>query len=346
MGLLSAFRPPVVGLDLGSHAVKAVALRQNRRGWTLLAAGEAPLPPGDRVTQEQVSETAAALLDTLGLRRAHIAAAVSGQAVIVKRLALPPMDQKELAEAIPWEAEQYIPFALTDVQLDYQVLNGQATALSADALDILLVAARRDRAEERVAIATATGRRPAILDVEAFALANAYEVNYPHRADAVSVLVHIGRNATIVCVLEQGQLVCTRDLGVGGAAYVTALEREVGLDPAAARRILHGHKSNGDTGVAGVLRDVHLQLITEIRKTLDFYWSTASPGALSRIVLSGGACRIEGLSTLLDEEFQTTVEWCDPFRQIARPQRAIGAELDGPAFTVAVGLALRRENDR
>ena len=87
MGLVSAFRPPVVGLDLGSHAVKAVALRKSRRGWSLLAAGEAPLPPGDRVTQEQVSETAAALLDTLGLRRAHIAAAVSGQAVIVKRLA-------------------------------------------------------------------------------------------------------------------------------------------------------------------------------------------------------------------------------------------------------------------
>ncbi|MSO49277.1 MAG: hypothetical protein EXQ49_05145 [Acidobacteria bacterium] len=89
MGLVSAFRPPVVGLDLGSHAVKAVALRKSRRGWSLLAAGEAPLPPRDRVTQEQVSETAAALLDTLGLRRAHIAAAVSGQAVIVKRLAPP-----------------------------------------------------------------------------------------------------------------------------------------------------------------------------------------------------------------------------------------------------------------
>jgi len=171
-------------------------------------------------------------------------------------------------------------------------------------------------------------------------------VNYPHRADAVSALIHIGRNATIVCVLEQGQLVFTRDVAVGGATYVTALEREVGLDPVGARRIIHGQKGNGDSAVAGVLREVHLQLILEIRKTLDFYWSTANPTALARIVLSGGACRVEGLSALLDDEFQTTVEWCDPFRQIARPSRAIGADLDGPAFAVAVGLALRRENDR
>lgn len=303
------------------------------------------MPQGERVTQEQVSETASALLDTLGLKRAHIATALSGQAVIVKRLALPPMGPEELAEAIPWEAEQYIPFALADVQLDYQVLGG-AKALPAEALDVLLVAARRDRVDERVAVVNATGRRPAVLDVEAFALANAYGLNYPNRADPLSALIHIGRSATIVCVLEQGQPVFTRDISVGGAAYSEAMEREMGFDPAAVRRVLHGQKTGDDGALAGVLREVHLQLILEIRKTLDFYWSTSKSTPLSRIVLSGGACLVDGLGALLDSEFQTAVEWCDPFRQIARPARAVGADLDGPAYAVAVGLALRRERDR
>ena len=345
MGLTDAFKPPVVGLDLGSHAVKAVALRANRRGWSLLAAGELAMPPGDRVTQEQVSDTAAALLDTLGLKRAHIATALSGQAVIVKRLALPPMRSEELAEAIPWEAEQYIPFAIADVQLDYQVLEANK-AIPAEALDVLLVAARRDRVNERIAVVNATGRRPAVLDVEAFALANAYSMNYPNRADALAVLIHIGRNTTIVCALEMGQPVFTRDISVGGAAYTEALERELGFDAASTRRVLHGQKSGDESGVNEVLREVHLQLILEVRKTLDFYWSTTKAMPLNRIVLSGGACQVDGLSELLDQEFNTVVERLDPFKQVSRSTRAVGAELDGPAYAVAVGLAMRRERDR
>jgi type IV pilus assembly protein PilM len=330
---------------LGSHAVKAVALRPNRRGWSLLAAGELAMPPGDRVTQEQVSETAAALLDTLGLRRAHIATALSGQAVIVKRLALPPMRAEELAEAIPWEAEQYIPFAIADVQLDYQVLDANK-AIPAEALDVLLVAARRDRVNERIAVVNATGRRAAVLDVEAFALANAYSMNYPNRADALSVLIHIGRSTTIVCALEYGQPVFTRDISVGGAAYTEALERELGFDATSTRRVLHGQKNGDESGVNEVLREVHLQLIMEVRKTLDFYWSTTKAMPLNRIVLSGGACQVDGLSELLDQEFNTVVERLDPFKQVTRSASAVGAELDGPAYSVAVGLAMRRERDR
>ncbi len=360
MGIAAAFRPPVVGLDLGSHAVKAVALRRNRRGWSLLAAGELSMPFGEVGTQAQVSETAATLLDTLGLRRARIAAALSGHAVIVKRLALPSMSAAELAEAIPWEAEQYIPFALSDVQLDYQVLEGPS-ALPAEALDVLLVAARRDRVLERVATIEQTGRSPVVLDVEAFALANAYQANYPERTDGLAALVHIGRGTTVVCVLEHGQVAFTRDISLGGGAYLDALERDLGLDSASAQRALRtpavggagvaGNGAAGD-GVGGVLQDVHRQFVLEIRKTLDFYWSTSRPVTLDRMVLSGGACQIEGLRTVLTDEFQVTVELSDPFRQIARPSRREGhllhfdPDVDAPAYAVAVGLAMRGERDR
>lgn len=327
MGLADAFRPPVVGLDLGSYAVKAVALRQSHRGWALLAAGELAMPAGERVTQERVAETAAGLLDTLGLRRASIASALPGQAVIVKRLILPRMRPAELAEAIPWEAERQIPFAIADVQLDYHVIRS-GTALPAGALDVLLVAARRDRVSERAAAIAATGRKAAVLDVEAFALANAYAMNYPDRTDPLSAIIHIGWSSTVVCLLEHGQPVLTRDISVGGSACREGVIEEPTLDAAA------------------TLREAHLHLMLEIRETLDCYRSPTGEGRLSRLVLSGGACQVDGLSALLDQEFRTTVEILDPFRRITRLTRAVGAEADGPEYAVAVGLALRREGDR
>ena len=189
MNLGSLFRPSTVGVDIGSSAVKAVCLRRGRGGWSLVAAGEAPLPDGcvqDGAVAEPalVSETVSQLLDSMKMRRAPVASALSGHAVIVKRLSLPAMSQAELTEAIPWEAEQYIPFDLADVQLDYQVVGG-ATDAKADkggdkpALDVLLVAARKDRIDDRAGVISQAGRRPVVIDVEAFALANAYQMNYP-----------------------------------------------------------------------------------------------------------------------------------------------------------------------
>src|SRR6187431_1657531 len=129
----SFFRPPTVGVDIGSSAVRAVSLKQSRGGWSLQAAGEAPLPDGciqDGAVADptMVSQTVNQLLDSIGMRRATIASALSGHAVIVKRLSLPSMTDAELSEAIPWEAEQYIPFDLADVQLDYQVLRNAESA--------------------------------------------------------------------------------------------------------------------------------------------------------------------------------------------------------------------------
>jgi type IV pilus assembly protein PilM len=344
MGLVSAFKPPLVGLDLGTHAVRAVALRQKRRGWVLVAAGEAPLPHGEEATQAELADAAAALLDTLGLRRASVAAAVSGHAVIVKRLTMPPMSAEELAETMPLEAEQYIPFPLEDVQLDYEVMEGPR-ALPADAIDVLLVAARRDRVDERIAAMAATGRAPVILDVEAFALANAYEANYSDRREAFVVLVHIGRRGTIVCLLENGQVAYTRDINIGGGAYRQALERDLGIDTPAAERLMRLARQEDDAAVT-VVRDLHQQLMLEIRKTLDFHRASSSAERIDRIVLSGGACQIDGLKDLLAVELETEVEVVDPFRKITRPSRSVGADVEGPAFAVAVGLALRREGDR
>ena len=130
MNFGSFIRSSTVGVDIGSSAVKAVCMRRGRSGWSLVAAGEAPLPDGsiqDGAVADPglVSDTVSQLLDSLKLRRASVASALSGHAVIVKRLSLPSMSAAELTEAIPWEAEQYIPFDLADVQLDYQVVGSK-----------------------------------------------------------------------------------------------------------------------------------------------------------------------------------------------------------------------------
>jgi type IV pilus assembly protein PilM len=196
-----------------------------------------------------------------------------------------------------------------------------------------------------------SGRRPVVLDIEAFALANAYQVNYPERTDPLSALIHVGRSVTVVCLLEHGEPIFTRDIAVGGRHHLDSLLRELGpmgVDELAARRILHG-QFPGDLDadlVAGVLRDASGLLVNEVRKTIDFYRTTAPVEKLGRIVLSGGAWQAVGLVDLLASEFATPVDVFDPFRKVTRPGRAIGADLAGPAFAVAVGLALRDEGDR
>jgi type IV pilus assembly protein PilM len=335
--------------------VKAVVLKRGRGGWSLVAAGEAPMPVGslqDGTAAEPtaISEAVSGLLDSMKMRRARVAAALAGHAVIVKRLSLPSMSQAELAEAIPWEAEQYIPFDLSEVQLDYQLVNQEADAAKTS-LDVLLVAAKKDRIDDRAAVIAQTGRKPAVLDIEAFALANAYQMNYPERNDALAALIHIGRSLTIVCLLEKGEPVFTRDISIGGQVHIDAVMRELGhtgFDELAAKRILHGQfpADVSPDQVAAVLREASAQLVLEVRKTVDFYRATAPVEKLSRIVVSGGAYQAVGLVDLLASEFGAPVDVFDPFRRVTKPSRAIGAEVTSPAYAVAVGLAMRQEGDR
>lgn len=342
------FRPPVVGLDIGSDAVKAVILRRSRGAWTLVGAAEAPMNDSGTSDPELVAEALREVLDTLRVRRGRISAALPGSAAIVKRLSLPAMTEAELAEAIPWEAEQYIPFDLAEVQLDYQVLPPDHAG---GATDVLLVAAKKDRIESRTDAIIRSGRQPVILDLEAFALVNAYQANHHDRRDPMTVLVHAGRVSTIVCVLERSQLVFTRDIALGGQTYTDALMRDLDVEPATAERLKHAGPLGrplvpgiDPSQVSAILVDVTTQLVTEIRKSIDFYRAAAPTEHISRIVVSGGAHDAEGLMVLLENELEGPVEILDPFLKISRAgRRAPAVDGAGPAYAVAVGLAMRED---
>jgi type IV pilus assembly protein PilM len=350
------FRPPMVGLDIGSGAVKAVSLRKTRAGWSLVGAAELPLPLADasRGQSQQDASLAGAVSDAFGalrLRRARVATALSGHAVIVKRLSLPTMSNAELADAIPWEAEQYIPFDLNDVQLDYQVVTPPAGEAAKATVDVLLVAAKRDRIEDRTALVTDAGQVPVVLDVEAFALANAYQMNYPERTDPMTALIHIGRNATLVCMLDRGEPIFTRDIALGGQLHVEAVRKATtaqAIDDMGVLRILRGQMPpNVDADqMTKVMHDASAQLVLEIRKTIEFFQATAPIERLTRVILSGGAWEAAGLVDQLTHEFNAPVDVFDPFRKVARPKGVTGSDANGPAFAVAVGLAMRQEGDR
>jgi type IV pilus assembly protein PilM len=344
MRRLRLFTPPVIGLDLGTDAVKAVVLKKMRGQWTLVAAAEAPIPDEGTGDPDLAADAIKEVFATLKSRRGRVAAALTGQAAIVKRLSLPAMSDAELAEAIPWEAEQYIPFDLADVQIDYQVLGPREQGSTTD---VLLVAAKRERIEERADVIVRAGRAPAVLDLEAFALANAYEANHPDRREPLTVLVHAGRASTVVCVLQDGALAFTRDIALGGQSHTEALVRDLGVDAVTAERLKFPTRPllPGVTAdqVRGMLREVTTQIVAEIGKSIDFFRSTAAAARVNRVVLSGGACGAEGLSDLLSAAFDAPVEIFDPFRAIARRRKHdVAADL-GPAYAVAVGLALRED---
>jgi type IV pilus assembly protein PilM len=356
LGHITVFRrsKSLVGLDIGSSAIKAVELKAAGRGYRVAAYGTEPLPPdsivdGAIIDAAAVAEAIRRLFDGRGIRTREVAASLSGNAVIVKKITLSAMTEAELADSIYWEAEQYIPFDIQDVNLDYQVLEGPE-GKGKGTIEVLLVAAKKEKIADYTGVIAQAGRSAVVVDVDAFALQNAYEVNYGTDPGAVVVLLNAGASATNINILNGDQSVFTRDVSIGGNAYTEALQRELSLPYAAADQLKRG------TGVDGigfedarpVLRAVTENVMLEIQKTFDFFKATADSDRIDRIVVSGGASREEGFTELLRERFESPVEAFDPFKKIGFDPRKLGSELGevAPTAAVAIGLALRRAGDR
>ena len=201
---------PVVGLDIGSSALKAVELRVVGKGYRVTAFAHEPLPPDSSVDGAIVDGAAVVgaiqrLFDNKAFKTKEVAASLSGNAVIVKKINLPVMTESELSESIYWEAEQYIPFDIQDVNLDYQILNAGVGAESAGTMDVLLVAAKKEKIADYTGVISQAGRVPVVVDVDAFALQNAYEMNYGLEPDAVVVLLNAGASAININIITGDQ---------------------------------------------------------------------------------------------------------------------------------------------
>jgi type IV pilus assembly protein PilM len=352
---ISFFRTqkPIVGLDIGSSAVKAVELKAAGKGTFRVAAfASEPIPPdaildGAIVDGVAVADAIRRLFDGKRFKAKEVVASVSGNAVIVKKIALPVMSETELDESIHWEAEQYIPFDIQDVNLDYQILDAGGFESGKPTMDVLLVAAKKEKIADYTGVIAQAGRKPVAVDVDAFAIQNCYEANYGFDA-GVTVLLNAGASAINVNVVAGTQSLFTRDISVGGNTYTEALQKEFNLPFDQAEQAKRGHTVNGVSyeDVQPVLRTVTEGVILEIQKTFDFFKATTAAEQIDRILLCGGTSRVDGFSELLGESFATPVEALDPFRMLQTDASHFDAGEVGPTAAVAVGLALRRAGDR
>jgi type IV pilus assembly protein PilM len=346
----------VVGLDIGSSAVKAVELKAAGKNFKVAAFAIESVPPdsivdGAIIDGAAVAEAIRRVFENKAFKTKEVAASLSGNAVIVKKINLPVMTEAELAESIYWEAEQYIPFDIQDVNLDYQILNTGTGEDAAGTMDVLLVAAKKEKIADYTGVISQAGRLPVIVDVDAFALQNAYEVNYGLDPEAVVVLLNAGASAININIITGDQSVFTRDISMGGNSYTEAVQKELNLPFESAEQLKRGLPVEGTTfeEVQPVLHAMTENVLLEIQKTFDFFKASATSDRIDRIVVSGGASRVDGFTASLQERFNTAVEVFDPFKTIAFDAAKLGVtDPEGLSATaaVAVGLALRKTGDR
>jgi len=346
----------VVGLDIGSSAVKAVELKPAGKGFRVAAYGEEPVP-ADAIVDGAIIDAGAvaeAIRQVFERNKAFkgkdVCASLSGNAVIVKKITLPVMTESELDESIYWEAEQYIPFDIQDVNLDYQILDAGTGPDSRGSMEVLLVAAKKEKIGDYTGVIAQAGRTPVIVDVDAFALQNAFDVNYGLDPGQVTVLLNAGASAININILQGEQSVFTRDISIGGNAYTEAVQKELDLPHESAEQLKKGIPVDGASfeEAQPVLRAVTENVLLEVQKTFDFFKATASSDRIDRIMLSGGASRVDGFRDMLHERFNAPVEEFDPFRTIVWDPKKLGRDAVEHASTaaVAVGLALRKVSDR
>jgi type IV pilus assembly protein PilM len=338
-----------VGLDIGSSALKAAELRPSRKGvYELVSLGIEELSPdcivdGVIISKLPVSDAINSIFLQQGIKSDSVTTSISGHSLIVKKISLPVQSDEDLAESIRWEAEQYIPFDIADVNLDYQVLGENP---STGNLDILLVAVKKDKITDYTSVIKMAGKTPVVVDVDAFALQNAYELNYEPTGKDTVALLDIGASTMTITIVSGTDFLFTRDVGVGGRQYTEFIQKEFNLSFAQAQSLKHGEPiENIDPAkVRHVIDSVTEIICLEIQKTYDFFKSTTSIDHIDRMIVSGGAAHTPGLIETLSQKFEIPVEKFDSLRKIKWDPRRFASSMiadRAPDLAIAVGLALR-----
>jgi type IV pilus assembly protein PilM len=339
-----------VGLDIGSSAIKAVVLDVGRRDTRLLHFGIEYLPPqtivdGALMDRATVVEAIERLKTALGIGNRPVATAIAGHSVIVKKIQLAPMSLDALAERIPAEAEQHIPFKRDEVDIDYQVVTPKNAA---GAMEIILVAAKKDMIADYAQVIRDAKLQPVIMDVAAFSVQNAFEAAYADvKSPGAVALVHLGSAITHVNIVSGGVSIFVRDVTVGGAAFTEEIQRRlrVSHDEAEHLKVTVGEPElirPAPPGLADVMKEVAESTATKVQRSIDFFLASSPDVKLSRILLSGGTSKVAALAHEFEQRAKIPVEVLDPFRKTVEPAFV---KKHAAEAAVAVGLALRRPGD-
>jgi type IV pilus assembly protein PilM len=340
-----------VSLDIGSSALKLLEVEGTSTALTIRNCGIAPLPPSAVqnnmvVEPDGVAGVVRGLMRKLGVSANEAVTAVPGPAVIIKKLQLPTQAPNELENSVLFEAGNFIPESLENVNLDYMVTDVLEKERQ---FEVLLVAVKRDIINSYTSTLQLAGLEPLVVDVDYFALENMYELNYPPSDNQVVALVNIGARYSCMNILRGGRSTFTGDVPVGGKEFNDALVRNLGVSPGEAESIKLGtHPLHPVDQIEPVLQPVKEFLAEEIHRALSFFWTAATDEQISSILLSGGTSRVPGLVNLLAERLEVPVHIVNPLTNVtvARAADRAALEKDAPSFAIAVGLGVRRPGDK
>ena len=344
MGLFGR-KATTVGLDIGSGLIKLVAISHASGGPVLTkvaftSIGNDAIVEGEIMDPGIVAEAIKECMALAGVKTKQVVTAVGGRDVIVKKITMDRMQEADAREVIRWEAEQHVPFDMDNVELDFQILDPEGEGLQ---MTVLLVAAKRELVEHKLALLADVGLQPSIIDVDAFALHNAFEINYPEAMNGVVALVNIGHENTNIYILDDGIPVLTRDIPVGTRRFREDLQRERGQSAEEAERLLQGTAS-GEIP-EGFLQSRTEELAVGIERAGAFLQTASrSAGGIGRIFVTGGGARIPRLSRALGDRLKIPVQLANPIEKLQVAEGVFDTmQVDeiAPLLMLPIGLALR-----
>jgi type IV pilus assembly protein PilM len=343
----------LVGLDIGSRSIKAAQIVDSKRGPALKHFGivdiaHGAIEEGTINDPESVAQSIQQLFKSNGIKESNVAVSIGGYSVIVKKINVQTMAEEQLQETIHFEAEQYIPFDISDVNLDFQILGENET--NPNQMNVFLVAAKKEMVNDYINLVNLAGLNPCIVDVEAFALQNTFESNYDLQDDNIA-LIDIGASKTSLNILKGTSSVFMRDVSLGCGQINQKIMSLIECTFEEAEQLKYGDNPDKLTpeDLKGIVSSVVADWCTEIRRALDFFYSTYPEDQIKRIILSGGGANISEFRQLLATEASAEVESINPFLKFHRE----GKNFDdayikqiGPQAAISMGLAMRKVDDK
>ncbi len=343
----------LVGLDIGSSSIKVAEITEVKKGSTLAKFGMINIAPGliedgSVKDPETVADIIRQLFKAYNIKERNVAIAVGGYSVIVKKIVVQTMSEEQLQDTIQFEAEQYIPFDITDVNIDFQILGENES--NPNQMNVLLVAAKTDVVNDFVNLAQMAGMNPCIIDVDAFALQNIFEANYELENENLA-LIDIGASKTSLNILKDGNSVFMRDVSLGCGQINQKIISLVDCSFEEAEEIKLGGQTNklSMEDLSDIISGVVTDWCTEIRRALDFFYSTYPEDQIKRIILSGGGGNIKEFRQLLAVETSATVQIINPFENFYVDDERFDISYINkiaPQASICMGLATRKADDK
>ncbi len=336
---------PFVGLDVGSSSVKVVEICDDNGGKRLTRFGISEsisdaVADGEIVDRDYVARVIKHLFNKNHISPRCVVSSVSGRAVMVKKITMDRLSAEDASEAVLWEAEQHLPFEISDVALDYQILESNEDP---KLMDVLLVAAKREMIQAHTELIRQAGLTPLVIDVDYFAIQNALEANYDLAEEHTVGLVNVGSELTNINIFKSGVPLLTKDLSLGTRNFVEAFEKRHSVDSTKAEGALRGDWPK-ESELLETVHEVAEEIATALDRSLAYLRTAGEADSADRLLVSGGGAKLPGLVAFLADRFNAEVEVADPLRKIAYDEAIFDeTPIDevAPLLTVGVGLALR-----